>query len=82
MARAVKTKVTRSKISSKHQITIAKTPFDEAGFKAGDVVAVRALGRGRLEVTSLDMLLAKHRGRLKTGGGLRKLVEATRDEWD
>lgn len=76
------TRVTRSKISSKHQITIAKAPFDEAGFKAGDVVAVRALGRGRLEVTSLDALFAKHRGRLKTGGDLRRSLEASRDEWD
>lgn len=74
--------MTRSKISSKHQITIAKTPFDEAGFKAGDVVAVRALGQGRLEITSLDALLEKHRGRLSTGGSWRKSVEAGRDEWD
>lgn len=76
------TQVTRSRISSKHQITIAKTPFDQAGFKAGDVVAVRALGRGRLEVTSIDALLEKHRGRLSTGGRWRQAVEASRDEWD
>ncbi len=69
------------KISSKHQVTIAKPAFDEAGFKAGDVLSVRALGPGRVELTTLDALLARYRGSLSTGGELRRAVERSRDEW-
>lgn len=73
--------VTRARISSKHQVTIAKAPFAAAGFKAGDQVAVRALGPGRVELTSLDVLFERHRGSLKSGGKLRQAVERARDEW-
>jgi bifunctional DNA-binding transcriptional regulator/antitoxin component of YhaV-PrlF toxin-antitoxin module len=71
----------RTRISSKHQITIGKQAFDEAGFKEGDVVAVRALGPGRVELTRLDELFAKHRGRINTGGAARKAIDDMRDEW-
>jgi hypothetical protein len=74
--------VARATISSKHQVTIAKRAFDEAGFRAGDVVAVRALGPGRIELASLDALFDKHRGRLSTGGRLRRTVDELRAEWD
>jgi bifunctional DNA-binding transcriptional regulator/antitoxin component of YhaV-PrlF toxin-antitoxin module len=40
------------KISSKHQVTIAKRTFDEAGLKAGDILGVRAIGPGRVELTN------------------------------
>jgi hypothetical protein len=73
--------VPRTRISSKHQVTIGKTAFDEAGFKEGDVVAVRALGPGRVELTRLDELFAKHRGRINTGGSARNAIEQMRDEW-
>jgi bifunctional DNA-binding transcriptional regulator/antitoxin component of YhaV-PrlF toxin-antitoxin module len=73
--------VPRTRISSKHQITIGKQAFDEAGFKEGDVVAVRALGPGRVELTRLDELFAKHRGRINTGGAARKAIDGLRDEW-
>jgi len=72
----------RSRISSKHQITIAKRPFQEAGFHEGDVVEVRALGRGRVELTSLDALFEKHRGQIGTGGEFGRAVRAFRDEWE
>ena len=55
--------------------------FDAAGFHTGDVVAVRALGPGRVELTRLDELFAKHRGRVKAGAGAREAVERLRDEW-
>jgi hypothetical protein len=74
--------VPTTRISSKHQVTIAKQPFDEAGFEAGEVVAVRALGPGRVELSSLDALFEKHRGRLATGGSYRRAVEETRNDWD
>ncbi|HET6508617.1 MAG TPA: hypothetical protein VFG42_17625 [Baekduia sp.] len=73
--------VPRTRISSKHQITIGKQPFAEAGFKEGDVVAVRALGPGRVELTRLDELFAKHRGRIDTGGAARTAIDDLRDEW-
>ena len=74
-------RVSHSRISSKHQITIGKAAFSEAGFNAGDVLAVRAVGPGRVELTTLEALFATHRGRLDTGGAYRALVEQSRDEW-
>jgi bifunctional DNA-binding transcriptional regulator/antitoxin component of YhaV-PrlF toxin-antitoxin module len=71
----------KTRISSKHQITIAKEAFEAAGFHSGDVVAVRAVGPGRVELTRLEELFAKHRGRVKGGAGAREAVERLRDEW-
>jgi hypothetical protein len=73
--------VARTRISSKHQVTIAKAAFDAAGFQAGDVVAVRALGPGRVELTRLEELFTKHRGRIKGDSGARVAIERARDEW-
>jgi hypothetical protein len=83
MARAVKNgaALSKTRISSKHQVTIAKDAFDAAGFQAGDVVTVRALGPGRVELTRLDELFAKHRGRVKGGAGAREAIDQLRDEW-
>lgn len=74
-------RVAKTKISSKHQVTIAKQPFEEAGFRAGEIVAVRALGPGRVELASLDALFEKHRGSLPTGGELRRIVDELHSEW-
>lgn len=85
MARNVKTirpSVAKTRISSKHQVTIAKEPFEQAGFRAGEVLAVRALGPGRVELASLDALFGKHRGRLRTGGEFRRIVNELHAEWD
>jgi hypothetical protein len=73
--------VSKTKISSKHQVTIGKQAFDQAGFQAGDVVAVRAVGPGRVELSSLDALFAKYRGQLSGGGAFRREIEQMRDEW-
>jgi len=75
------TGVSRTKISSKHQITIAKPAFDEAGLHAGDVVAIRATGPGRVEMTNLDGLFARYRGRLTGGEARRREIEQLRDQW-
>jgi bifunctional DNA-binding transcriptional regulator/antitoxin component of YhaV-PrlF toxin-antitoxin module len=82
-AKAAPTKppVSKTKISSKHQVTIGKQAFDQAGFQAGDVVAVRAVGPGRVELSSLDALFAKYRGQLSGGGAFRRDIEQMRDEW-
>jgi hypothetical protein len=61
----------RTRISSKHQVTIAKPAFDEAGFKPGDFMTVRAVGPGGVELTNLDALLDRYRGSLSTGGEFR-----------
>ena len=82
MAEYVKQQVAQTKISSKHQVTIAKGPFEEAGFQAGQVVTVRAVGPGRVELTTLQSLIDKHRGRIATGGEWRRIVEEMRAEWD
>lgn len=74
--------VAKTKISSKHQVTIAKQPFEEAGFRPGEILAVRALGPGRVELASLEALFEKHRGRLRTGGDFRRIVDESRAEWD
>jgi hypothetical protein len=63
-------------------VTIAKGPFEEAGFQAGQVITVRALGPGRVELTSLEALFEKHRGRISTDGEWRRIVEEIHDEWD
>jgi hypothetical protein len=73
--------VSKTKISSKHQVTIGKQAFDQAGFQAGDVVAVRAVGPGRVELSSLDALFAKYRGQLSGGGAFRREIDHMRDEW-
>jgi hypothetical protein len=83
MGRSVKSAaaVSRTRISSKHQITIGRRAFDEAGLREGDVLAVRAVGPGRVELTRLDALFAKHRGRVKGGSEARRAVEQLREEW-
>jgi hypothetical protein len=73
--------VSRTRISSKHQVTIGKRAFDDAGFREGDVLSVRALGPGRVELTRLDALFARHRGRVDGGDEARRAVEQLRDEW-
>ena len=73
--------VAKSRISSKHQVTIAKEAFTAAGLHTGDVVMVRAAGPGRVELTRLEELFDKHRGRVKGGVGAREAVERLRDEW-
>ena len=71
----------RSRISSKHQVTIPAAAFHSAGLAAGDVVRIEALGAGRVVVTKVDDLLDQYSGALATGGALRRAVATLRDEW-
>lgn len=71
-----------TRISSKHQITIGRHAFAEAGLRTGDVVRVRAVAPGMVVLDRTDDLIARHSGALSTGGWLRAQVEALRDEWD
>jgi bifunctional DNA-binding transcriptional regulator/antitoxin component of YhaV-PrlF toxin-antitoxin module len=74
--------VETTKISSKHQITIGRRAFAEAGLKTGDVVQVRAIGAGKVLLDRTEELVARYSGALGSGGALRAQVEALRDEWD
>jgi hypothetical protein len=71
-----------TRISSKHQITIGRRAFAQAGLKTGDVVQVRAIGVGKVLLDRSDELVARYSGALSTGGALREQVDASRDEWD
>jgi bifunctional DNA-binding transcriptional regulator/antitoxin component of YhaV-PrlF toxin-antitoxin module len=72
----------RSRISGKHQITIPIRAFNEAGLREGDVVQVRAQGRGSLVIARVDDLLDEYAGCLSTGGELGRTVRRLRQEWD
>jgi bifunctional DNA-binding transcriptional regulator/antitoxin component of YhaV-PrlF toxin-antitoxin module len=71
-----------SRISSKHQITIPIGAFSEAGFREGDVVQIKAHGRGRVLIARMDDLLDEYAGCLSTGGELGRTVRGLRQEWD
>ena len=76
-----KARAGRSRISSKHQITIPAAAFRGAGFAAGDLVRVEVQGAGRVVLTRVDELVDRYSGALATGGGLRRGAEALRTEW-
>ena len=71
----------RSRISSKHQVTIPAAAFHGAGLAAGDMVRVEAEGAGRVVLTKVDDLVDRYSGSLATGGELRRGIQALRDEW-
>jgi bifunctional DNA-binding transcriptional regulator/antitoxin component of YhaV-PrlF toxin-antitoxin module len=72
----------RSRVSSKHQITIPMGAFSEAGLREGDVVQVKAQGPGRVLIARMDDLLDEYAGCLSTGGDLGRAVRGLRREWD
>jgi bifunctional DNA-binding transcriptional regulator/antitoxin component of YhaV-PrlF toxin-antitoxin module len=74
-------KRTRSRISSKHQVTIPAAAFRTAGFAAGDLVKIEAEGAGRVVLTKIDDLLDQYSGTLETRGELRRNVQGLHDEW-
>ena len=75
MARKVKKPDGRTRISSKHQITIPKQAFAAAGLAAGDTVRVEVTGPG------LEELLDRYDGALTGGEDLAAVVARLRDEW-
>ena len=72
----------RTRISSKHQVTIPVRAFREAGLHEGDVVQVEVQGTGRILLTRFDDLIDRYAGVLRTGGELGRTVRAVRDEWE
>lgn len=71
----------RTRISSKHQVTIPAVAFRAAGFQPGDSVQVEARGAGRVVLTRVDELVERYSGALDTGGKLRAEVGGLREEW-
>jgi bifunctional DNA-binding transcriptional regulator/antitoxin component of YhaV-PrlF toxin-antitoxin module len=71
----------RSRISSKHQITIPIGAFSEAGLREGDIVQVKAEGPGRVVIARMDDLLDQYAGCLSTGGELGRAVRGMGQEW-
>jgi bifunctional DNA-binding transcriptional regulator/antitoxin component of YhaV-PrlF toxin-antitoxin module len=71
----------KTRISSKHQVTIPAAAFRSAGFEAGDTLRVEAEGPGRVRLTRTDELVDRYSGSLSTGGELRKQIERLRGEW-
>lgn len=72
----------RSRVSSKHQITIPVGALREAGLREGDVVQVRAQGLGRVIVARMEDLIEEHAGTLHSEGRLGEAVRRLRGEWD
>jgi bifunctional DNA-binding transcriptional regulator/antitoxin component of YhaV-PrlF toxin-antitoxin module len=80
MARKVKN-TDRTRISSKHQVTIPAGAFRTAGLEPGDVLRVEAAAAGRVVLSRIDELVDRYSGCLDTGGDLRERVKGLRDEW-
>jgi hypothetical protein len=72
----------RTRISSKHQVTIREPAFSAAGFREGDEVQVRALGPGQVILTRVDELLERYRGALPAGTYPPGWLEQQRGEWE
>jgi bifunctional DNA-binding transcriptional regulator/antitoxin component of YhaV-PrlF toxin-antitoxin module len=82
MAKEVKRRSAgRSRVSSKHQVTIPVAAFRGAGLREGDVLKIEAQGAGRVVMTKVDEVVERYSGSLATGGSLRKGAEGLRDEW-
>jgi hypothetical protein len=86
MAREVKKPATgrrdRTRISSKHQVTIREPAFSAAGLQEGDEVQVRALGPGQVVLTRVDELLERYGGALPPGTYAPGWLERERSEWE
>ncbi len=80
MAKAVKSE--RTRISSKHQVTIREPAFSAAGLREGDEVQVRAIGPGQVILTRVDELLERYRGSLPAGTYAPGWLEQQRGEWE
>lgn len=72
----------RSRVSSKHQITIPVGALREAGLREGDVVQVRAQGPGRVLIARIDDLIDEYAGCLRSNGELGAAIRGLRAEWD
>jgi hypothetical protein len=72
----------RTRISSKHQVTIREPAFTAAGLRPGDEIQVRAVGPGQVVLTRIDDLLDRYRGALAPGTYAPGWLEQQRGEWE
>jgi bifunctional DNA-binding transcriptional regulator/antitoxin component of YhaV-PrlF toxin-antitoxin module len=77
----VKKKAGRTRISSKHQVTIPVQALRSAGLEPGDVLRAQADGAGRVLLTRVDELVDRYSGCLDTNGAMREQVRGLRGEW-
>lgn len=71
----------RTKVSSKHQVTIPVQAFRTAGLRPGDLLTVEAVGPGRVVLSSLDAELDRFAGCLD-GVFPEGYLDELRDEWE
>ena len=76
-----KVKQSRTKLSSKHQVTIPVRILKEAGLRTGDVLAVNVNGAGEIRLVRDDDPLAPFAGAL-TGAYEAGYLERLRSEWE
>lgn len=82
MAKKVKKRAAgRSRVSSKHQVTIPAAAFRGAGLREGDVLKIEAEGAGRVVMTKVDEIVDRYSGSLSGSNSLREAVERLRQEW-
>ena len=72
----------RTRISSKHQVTIEEPALSAAGLRPGDTVQVRAIGPGQIVLTRVDELLDRYRGALPAGTYAPDWLKRHRAEWE
>jgi len=80
MARKVK-QTGRTRLSSKHQVTIPVRVLREAGLHTGDALAVEATSAGEIRLVRLEDPLAPYAGAL-TGAYGPGYLERLRSEWE
>ncbi len=73
--------VGRTRVSSKHQVTIPRAAFETAGLRTGDTLRVEAAGTGRVTLTRLDALLERYRGALPAQTISNADIEQMREQW-
>jgi bifunctional DNA-binding transcriptional regulator/antitoxin component of YhaV-PrlF toxin-antitoxin module len=70
----------RTRISSKHQVTIPMDAMHAAGLENGDRLAVSGIGPGRVVLERVPDAIEEYAGAL-SGCLDRDLIEALREEW-
>ena len=68
-----------SRLSRKNQVTIPVKVLREAGLEAGDVLIVRLVGPGRIEIRRRRDVIDEFAGTLTYPPGY---LDELRDEWD